>query len=82
MTLFDGKPLTEEEIAERDVCRCGDIRGEHGFDMAVTARVAERHTAYHRAFPSRECGDQCSFDPSVVCRRCGCVEFRRNDAVL
>ena len=29
MTLFDKQPLTEEEIAERDVCVCGDLRRVH-----------------------------------------------------
>jgi hypothetical protein len=29
MSLFDGKPLTEEEIAARDMCECGHVRGHH-----------------------------------------------------
>ncbi len=29
MTLFDGEPLTEAEVASRQVCECGHTRGEH-----------------------------------------------------
>lgn len=29
MSLFDGKPLTEEEIAARDLCLCDHARAFH-----------------------------------------------------
>lgn len=29
MTLFDGKPLTEREVAMRIECECGHLYSEH-----------------------------------------------------
>jgi len=29
MTLFDNKLLTEEEVAAREMCECGHVRGSH-----------------------------------------------------
>lgn len=32
MTLFDGEPLTENDVASRELCRCGDARHQHPDD--------------------------------------------------
>lgn len=77
MGLFDNKPLTEEEVSERRVCRCSDALGAHGLNLKDRDEVEARHKRYHELPGAPPCTeDDCAFEPGDACTRCGCVAFR------
>lgn len=79
MSLFDGQPLTEEEIAARDLCECGERRSTHTRRRWQCEHCGTPHRAVSIELAKVAC--RCGIGKGrwgvvSACSVCQCDEFR------